>query len=48
MLAITGQTAGPNGLKFFEGTIEYPGITKAKKIEIFSLKIRIFFKIQFF
>ena len=28
MLAIiNGQTAGPNGLKFFEGTLEYRGVT---------------------
>ena len=25
MSAIAGQTAGPNGLTFFEGTHEYPG-----------------------
>jgi len=24
-LAIAGQTAGPNGLTFFEGTLEYTG-----------------------
>ena len=24
MSAIAGQTAGPNGLTFFEGTLEYP------------------------
>jgi len=24
MSAIAGQTAGPNGLTFFEGTFEYP------------------------
>ena len=24
MLAIAGQTAGPNGLNFFEGILEYP------------------------
>ena len=25
MLAIAGLTAGPNGLQFFKGTLEYPG-----------------------
>ena len=26
--AIAGQTAGPNGLHFFVGTLEYPRVTK--------------------
>ena len=38
MLPIAGQTAGPNGLNFFEGTHKYP-VTK------FNL---IFFVIDFF
>ena len=29
--AIAGQTAGPNGLTFFQGTLEYPWGTKAEK-----------------
>ena len=28
MSAIAGQTAGSNGLTFFEGTLEYAGVTK--------------------
>jgi len=32
MFPWAGQTAGPNGLKFFERTHGYPGgVTKAKK-----------------
>ena len=47
MLAIAGQTAGPNGLKFFEGTHGYPGITKLKNFKILfsSLKIDFFIRI---
>ena len=30
--AIAGQTAGPNRLKFFEGTLEHPGGNIGKKI----------------
>ena len=30
MLAIAGQTAGPNGLKLVEGTLEYPVVTTNK------------------
>ena len=41
MSAIGGQTAGPNGLKFVERTLEYPGKTKAK---FFSSKFKMFFK----
>jgi len=40
MLAIAGQTAGPYGLKFFEGTPEYPGVTLEKN--------RFFSKFEFF
>ena len=39
MSAITDQTAEPNGLKFVEGTHWFLGSTKAKKIDIFCLKI---------
>jgi len=28
MFPIAGQTAGPNGLKFIEGTYGYPGCNK--------------------
>ena len=43
MLAIAGQTGGPNGLTFFEGTHGYPGVTQAKKIRDNFFKIRFFF-----
>ena len=36
MLALAGQTAGSNGLTFFEGTLEYPGSKKAKKLFFFK------------
>ena len=38
MSAIAGKMDGPNGLNFFEGTLEYPGVTKAN----FFLKYRNF------
>ena len=31
VIAIAGQTAGPNGLNFFEGTHGYPGPQKLTK-----------------
>jgi len=34
MLAKAGQTAGPNGLNFFEETLEYPVGNKGKKNRI--------------
>ena len=34
MLRIAGQTAGPIGLNFFVDTHGYPGVLKAKKIDI--------------
>ena len=37
MLAIAGQTAGPNELKFFVDTHGWPGVFQAKKIEIKKL-----------
>ena len=36
MFPIAGQTAGPNGLTFFEGTHEYPGGNIGKKIQKFE------------
>ena len=35
MFPLAGQTAGLNGLKFFEGTKGIPGVTQAKKLNIF-------------
>ena len=35
MFPIAGQTAGPIGLKFFVDTHGWPGVSQAKKIEIF-------------
>ena len=49
MFAIAGQTAGPNGLNFFEGTLEYPGVTQNLKIRHSFLQNSIFFpKNRFF
>jgi len=47
MSAIAGQTAGPNGRKLFEGTLEYPGEQWLKSF-FFFLNIFFFFKIIFF
>ena len=44
MFPKAGQTTGPNGLTFFEGTQEYPGGNIVKK----KSKIWIFFKIENF
>ena len=60
MSAIAGQTAGPNGLTFFERTLKYSGGNKGyKKFDIFFknekflstgffLQKSIFFKIRLF
>ena len=44
MLSIAGQTAGPIGLKFVVDAHGWPGVLKAKKID---LKKCIFFSIFF-
>ena len=43
MLAVTGQTAGPNGMTFFKGTHGYPKGNIGKKNNFFS-KINFFIK----
>ena len=43
MLPIAGQTARPNGLKFFVDTDGWPGVSKVKKnSKYFFLKIFFF------
>ena len=43
MLAIAGQTVGPNGLNFFEGIhVECLGVTYASKIKYVFFEIQIF------
>ena len=42
MFPIAGQTAGPNGLTFFEGTQGYPGGNKAKNSKFFHFFLQIF------
>ena len=44
MLAMASQTAGPNGLKFFEGT---KGVLGSNLSNIFFSKIRIYFNQNF-
>ena len=50
MLAIAGQTAGPNKLNYFVGTLEFPGGNIGKtNIDIFFFKNSTFFlKIEIF
>ena len=54
LLALADETAGPNWLRFFEGTNGYPECNKGKKFLIFFVsKIEVknlilFFKIPFF
>ena len=43
MLAIAGQTAGPNWLTFFEGTHGYPGGSIGLKNSFFS-RMKFFFQ----
>ena len=42
-IPIAGQTAGPNGLKFFGDTHGWPGVSQAKKIRNFVF-LTIFFQ----
>jgi len=43
MSAIAGQTAGPNGRKLFEGTLEYPG---EQRLKSFFFQKKYFFLLQ--
>ena len=44
MFPIAGQTAGPNGLTFFEGTQGYPGNNKELRAKLQNFIFQLFKK----